>query len=171
MRLSFLLASATVAAVLVALCSSGCDSKQEKAYTLEDLKKGYRQVQLRFRVDPDFEGLVFVKEDPDLPLDFERTYDVVVSNGVVLMPSGFNTGEQPVFHRVIEVVDARTGKVLSSGEDANSPPIGVLGVQRLVYLGGPNVRDGYYFVIGDGTPDISGLITRFEKRRPKVADK
>jgi hypothetical protein len=108
---------------------------------------GQREIRLRFHVDPSFEGLVLVKEDPNLELEFNKTYDIEVRDGEVLLPRGFLNGPQPVFWRAVEVVDANSGRVLSYGND---PKEGALGVRNLIGLSGPGSIEGNYFVISDG---------------------
>lgn len=126
---------------------------------------GQREIKIRFFVDPQFEGLVYVKEDPDLQLDFERTYDIRINNGEALLPKGFLTGPQPVFWRVVEVADAASGNVLSSGHDLNDPPKGTIGVRNLIGLSGPGARSGYYFVISDGSRGTFELAEAHRKRQ------
>jgi len=95
-----------------------------------------------FVVPPGFEGELLAVADPDVPLRFGRTYEVVARDGVVRVPWGFVTSSETeaMAHPwyVVEVRDTE-GRVLT--RDA-FPPEGVI-CPRSLYT-----RNGaWYFVV------------------------
>jgi hypothetical protein len=78
-------------------------------------------LKFRFILNPGFFGEAVAVEDPSLPLDYKKTYDVRVTGGQAKMPRGFLSASPPLNYAVVQIVDT-SGKVLNDGD--LEPPAG-----------------------------------------------
>lgn len=128
---------ATVLALLVCFAFGGCFR---------------RQLSFRFVLEPGFQGRLYAVEDPGLPLEYGRIYDLRPNGDVVKVPKGFCASDVPDMPdwRVVDVRDS-SGAVLSVGENA---PNGVIGYRGFMLRRDAKPGQSHYFLFMDSNrPD------------------
>lgn len=88
------------------------------------------KIKVKLTVPPGYHGEALLEEDPDLELDFTRTYELAVVGGKVKVPKGFlkgSSGTWPYDYDVLQLRDTN-GNVISKEKN---PPPGQVGARSI----------------------------------------